>query len=479
MTLRHTHKMGLSLFNRVWGGSIFVNNNIDVRFLTSLVIFCVSSNTSKFYREFRNCSGVPLASEHSSKIDGRTLSTAHKAKSSRYTPQANMGSILNHDKYSAIKSNLSKMTKGNFSLGSLDSAALWILSSKDLTVNLDILRLDALSPSSHQVQSCKGYAEIKEMIRCGEVKQGKFNKEDEAAIEKKFETLLAETGLDREELMEELFATNKGSRMLKRQLVGFYLLKDMKDGDRRLPMEVLTKLAVLLYSGSFTKEEDAIILAWVDKHGATRWAELAGILDRRYLGAGQSVQTRYVELMGKAKGNRQGAYGSEEFRVLIKEVMEQDAAAFEKPMEYNDLDFKRIALHMGRPRAGIWNFYARLVHPTVRRHKLGTLEKDVREDLIRQVKENGWKLSADIEYDKLARLTQFEGHSSISLYFMYQNMLLRAMIKVGKNSRREVAVDEVEEWWNKSTRFGKRASVVEKEQQIVEAYYRIKQELKV
>ena len=106
MTLRHTHKMGLSLFNRVWGGSIFVNNNIDVRFLTSLVIFCVSSNTSKFYREFRNCSGVPLASEHSLKIDGRTLSTAHKAKFS-YKPQANMGSILNHDKYIAIKSNLS------------------------------------------------------------------------------------------------------------------------------------------------------------------------------------------------------------------------------------------------------------------------------------------------------------------------------------------------------------------------------------
>ena len=114
------------------------------------------------------------------------------------------------------------------------------------------------------------------------MKKGKLNKEDEAAIEKRFEILLAKTNLDKEALMEELFAANKGcinnwdkDFMLKRQLAGFYLLQGMKDGDRRLPMEVYTKLAVVLYSGSFTKEEDAAILAWVDKHGATRWAELA------------------------------------------------------------------------------------------------------------------------------------------------------------------------------------------------------------
>ena len=65
----------------------------------------------------------------------------------------------------------------------------------------------------------------------------------------------------------------------------------MKDGDRRLPMQVYNKLAVLLYSGSFTEEEDAAILAWVDKHGATRWAELARNLGRRYLQARVVVTT--------------------------------------------------------------------------------------------------------------------------------------------------------------------------------------------
>merc|ERR1719458_1742825 len=190
-----------------------------------------------------------------------------------------------------MKSKLSKMNRK--SLRPLDTASLYILSFKDLTVSLD-----ALSTQSHSCPSHKGYAEIKEMKQRGAVKKGKLNKEDETAIEKRFETLLAETGLDKEALMEEMFAVNKSSGfnnwdedfMLKRQLAGFWLLQGMKDGDRRLPMEVYTKLAVVLYSGSFTEEEDAAILTWVDKHGATRWTEPARDLERMYINAGQSVR---------------------------------------------------------------------------------------------------------------------------------------------------------------------------------------------
>merc|ERR1719362_434863 len=157
--------------------------------------------------------------------------------------------------------------------------------------------------------------------------------------------------------------------------------------------------------------------------------------------------------------------------------MKQDPEAFEKPMEGNDLDFKSIASHMGRSNIGIREVYAGTVHPTVRRHKLGTLEKEVRGELIQQVKENGWKLSADIEFDKLARLPQFDGHSSISLQFKFHSMLFATMSKLGKKSKREVTVKEVEEWWNNSTRLAKFSNLIEKEQQIVEAYYAIKQEL--
>ena len=51
------------------------------------------------------------------------------------------------------------------------------------------------------------------------------------------------------------------------------------------------------------------------------------------------------------------------------------------------------------------------------------------------------------------------------------------MKKLGTKSRREVTVEEVEEWWKNSTRPLKRANLIEKEQQIVEAYNTVKQEI--
>ena len=134
---------------------------------------------------------------------------------------------------------------------------------------------------------------------------------------------------------------------------------------------------------------------------------------------------------------------------------------------------------MKRPRSALNNVYGRLVHPTVRRHKLGTLEKDVGGELIKQVKENKWKLSADIEFDRLAGLPQFEGHNSISLRHRYYGMILNARSKLENTSvsRREVTVGQVEKWWNTSTRRPKRVDQLEKEQSILEAYYAVEQEL--
>ena len=109
---------------------------------------------------------------------------------------------------------------------------------------------------------------------------------------------------------------------------------------------------------------------------------------------------------------------------------------------------------------------------------LGTLEKDVRGELIEQVKENGWKLGADIEFDKLARLPMFEGHNSYSLQKLYFNKLLvGTMYKLGAKSTREVTVNQVEEWWKNSTRPAKMSNTIEKEEHIVEAYFRMKKQI--
>ena len=120
-----------------------------------------------------------------------------------------MGSILENKKYKAMKSELAKRKRKCSPLRPLDTASLFILTSKDLTVNLEILSLDALSPNSHLGSSSQGCADVKEMKQRGAVKVSKLNKEDEDALEKRFETLLAKTRLNKEALMDELFAENK------------------------------------------------------------------------------------------------------------------------------------------------------------------------------------------------------------------------------------------------------------------------------
>ena len=203
MAFRRIYNTGFSLFNRAGVRPISASYS-NVRLLN----FAVNYGTSNSYVKYGNFAGAAFMS-NSNTIDRRMISTKQKVKSSPEILTVNMGSILEHHKYKEIESKLAKMNRK--SLRPLDTASLYILSSKELNVNLEILRLDALSPQSHLSSSYKGSVEIQEMKQCGAVKKGKLNKEDETAIEKRFETLLAETGLDKEALMEELFAANEGS----------------------------------------------------------------------------------------------------------------------------------------------------------------------------------------------------------------------------------------------------------------------------
>ena len=82
--------------------------------------------------------------------------------------------------------------------------------------------------------------------------------------------------------------------MFKRQLVGFYLMRGIKDSHLRFPVEALNRLASILYSGNFSKEEDEAILAWVEEHGPNNWTGLAGSLGRNYIHGPASVFNRLI-----------------------------------------------------------------------------------------------------------------------------------------------------------------------------------------
>ena len=81
--------------------------------------------------------------------------------------------------------------------------------------------------------------------------------------------------------------------MLKRQLVGFYLLNGLKDSHLRLPVEAINRLASILYSRKFTKDDDNAILAWVDQHGPKKWTALARSLGKHSIHGPASVMNRF------------------------------------------------------------------------------------------------------------------------------------------------------------------------------------------
>ena len=113
------------------------------------------------------------------------------------------------------------------------------------------------------------------------------------------------------------------------------------------------------------------------------------------------------------------------------------------------------------------------------RSKAGTLDKDVREKLIQKVKENKWIYGADVKFDELALLPEFEGHNRASLYRLYDSMVGNAKVRFGFNSHKEVTVDQVEKWWNTSERMPKSEAKIEQEQRIVEVYLKARKELKI
>ena len=379
------------------------------------------------------------------------------------------GTVLEHAGYQALQAGLAGAR------GALDTLTLHILADPP-TVNQALLRLDALSPRSSTTAGVRGYKEIQEMKERGEVKVGGFTAKDDQMLLANLEKLLKDAGVNKVDFQTDFFSDGKNKAFkLQRQLVGFSLLQGLEEGDRRLPMEVYFKLATLLSSGTFTEEEDAAILAWVEEHGPTRWTELARSLGRKYMQAYSCVRDRYKELTGRQEGQRRGAYGLEELTVLMEEVMKQNPGALEQNTVPSDLDWTMIASIMNRPRIGLNSVYSTTVHPTVRRHKAGTLGEDVRGEMLQQVVQEGWSYGANIEFDILASRPQFRGHTRASLCHLFNSMRLNTMNKLpGVKSVKEVTVEQVEEWWGSKFRKKKSKRLVEKEEGIVEAYQRLR-----
>ena len=138
--------------------------------------------------------------------------------------------ILRHEDYAE----LNKILLNQEYLNSLEKASKHIIGKESMSVNPEILRLNALPLSCHKFD-----ANIVEMRKKGKLKTGRYTSDDQRIMAKNFELLIEEAGVSRSDLLREVCqsgARNK-KHMLMRQLFGLFLMQGLPDQERRLPVE--------------------------------------------------------------------------------------------------------------------------------------------------------------------------------------------------------------------------------------------------
>ena len=386
-------------------------------------------------------------------------------------------SLLEHVEYSRMKEQFSFALKP---LGPVDSVCSVIL-SEGLKVNQQILFLDALSLRN----TIHKNIHIKELKRTKILKSGGFTMRSDKLLLQQYERLLKKAKVDERALKVELFSEEKidltsSTRrekwfLMKRQLVGFWLLQELPDGDRRLPTEVYARLATLLFSGNFTKEDDDVILAWVEEHGTRKWSHLAQRLGRCYPKAGDGLRQRHGQLVQQLEGRKTGAFTDEEVARLTYLVLKQNRNIAQESQS-SVIDWDVIADDMKRSNASVKKFYHTMVLPTLKRYQADTLGVDVRVDLLRKLKEKSSNYYIEINFQELAEMPEFRGHTGRSLGIIYDRLLSRVARQSMKSSR-EITVDQVLEYWATSKRNKKPTSLKRREEIIVSTFQKAMKEV--
>ena len=186
--------------------------------------------------------------------------------------------ILEHSEYFSMQEELYSSKKNP---GPVDAVCKFIL-KEGLCVNEQILNLNAIGLFNHAAFYNNRIKVLKEE---GRIKSGGFTRDFDTTLKTKFSDLVTVSQVNREDLNKTLFdfefrqgelADRKFA--LQRQLVGFYLLQALKDGDQRLPVEVYCRLATILFSGPFTKKKSFCDTLYVRSSSRPTETETVNIL---------------------------------------------------------------------------------------------------------------------------------------------------------------------------------------------------------
>ena len=106
-----------------------------------------------------------------------------------------------------------------------------------------------------------------------------------------------------------------------------------------------------------------------------------------------------------------------------------------------------VAPLLNRTPESIYDLVRTSITPTIDRFKAGTLEADIRESMVRRVKQAGWVFYFQIDFKALAQEPEFSGHSRASLAKLWSR-LCNAVVErhPTMTSKKEVTAEQVEEF---------------------------------
>ena len=168
---------------------------------------------------------------------------------------------------------------------------------------------------------------------------------------------------------------------------------------------------------------------------------------------------------------KSGRYELEELARVIKVLLRNDPKAFDGDRAVLNSSLESVAPLLNRTPESIYDLVRTSISPTIDRFKAGTLEADIRESMVRRVKQAGWVFHFQIDFMALAQEPEFSGHSRASLAKLWSRLCSAVVERhPTMTSKTEVTAEQVEEYWKSSVRRPKFKSGLEREQCIVNTY---------
>jgi len=133
--------------------------------------------------------------------------------------------------------------------------------------------------------------------------------------------------------------------------------------------------------------------------------------------------------------------------VILTEVVTANNNILEDRKVANET-YKKIEKKLQRNHRSVMRHWRTVIEPTLLMHKAGTLGKDIREDLLNHLLEQGMNYSQEVEWERITKLPQFAGTTAAYLQVTYHRMVNHASMKYSVSNKTDKTTEMVKKWWD-------------------------------